>query len=1166
MKKLIYLCSKAAITLLVFSLCTIQVWAQNIKIQYSDTPITVVLKDVQKQSGYNFIYSNLLEGLDKKVTISYDSPANKIAELLDQLFQGTNIVYEIQGKQIALLDSNIKQGSVSPQPDDSPRSVKITGKITDESGEPLVGVAIQNRTTGAIAVSDIDGGYGIEAAQGNQLVFTSIGMLEYSAIVGKSDIINATLLLDVVSLDDVVVTGYQSISKERATGSFDIIQKSQIEKPAVNLSSRMIGTSAGVVANVAEDGSASFQIRGTNSFSTSSTPLLVVDGFSIDGGFGSINPNDVESISILKDAAAASIWGARAANGVIVITTKKASKNNKVDVSFNALLKVRQKMDLDYVNPIANSEDHIAYEQMMFGKYNSGYLASGTLSKGDVENQEYTLAQLAINEALLGNITDAERDARLRELSGIDYKDDVYKYLLQNPITQQYNLTVSGRNDKISIYASMLYENDRKHYVGNSNDKYSLNMRANSNITKWLRFDLSAMFQYSRSEGNGLSLSTIKNISPYEKLMNADGSYADVVNGYYLPGIQKIASYGMPYDWNYNPIRDMNSTDNTSKSMNGRFQAALTFNIIEGLTYSPSFQYELTDSKSRTMYGEDSYVVRDLVNYYTEFDASNNTVGGSAYPMGAFLDNSYTERQGYALRNQLNFNRTFGKHGFNVVAGTEIRHVRTTSHIAPRTYGYDDELLNVKQYPNGVGKLDITDVFGYSITIADYMNSYTYATDRFFSLYANAAYTFNDKYTLSGSIRTDASNFITDDPKYRYAPFWSIGGMWNIGKEEFMKDASFIDRLNLRVTYGYNGNVNTTTSFKPLISYGTENTAKLEIPVSIASYGNPTLRWERVGTFDVGVDFSFWKGKLSGKLDVYRKYSKDLIIDKSMPALYGSSTSKVNAGELSNKGVEIELGSYINITNKISWHGNLTYSYNKNKVEKLYRQNNLLRNYVQGDIMEGYDISTRFAWEYAGLNEDGIPSVWEGENKRPMNTNYNGTSTNIALNPVGVTVAPHNMGLSTGFRIYDFDLSLILVGKFGHVFKRSSFMYNTMGSYTSKMFVHKDVSELLAGDTKYPPFLPDENDVNQTNYASYYVGNIDYLYHSADHIRFHELNLSYNVPQSFLQKIKLQSAQIYAQINNLGVITFNKYHNDPEYPEGSLKPERTFILGLKFNF
>ena len=383
----------------------------------------------------------------------------------------------------------------------------------------------------------------------------------------------------------------------------------------------------------------------------------------------------------------------------------------------------------------------------------------------------------------------------------------------------------------------------------------------------------------------------------------------------------------------------------------------------------------------------------------------------------------------------------------------------------------------------------------------------------------------------------------------------------------------FIDWLRLRLTYGYNGNVDTSTSFKPLVSIGSvENVYKHEITGSIASFGNPELRWEKVGSVDIGIDYSFWGGKLAGKLDYYRKYSKDLIATISISSANGTTSQKLNNAEMLNSGIELEVGSQLDIIGKdIQWYGNVNYAYNLNRIERLFVTDNSAKTYLRGDFKEGENASTIYAWHYAGVNKDGIPCVEEGSSPdglRPMNTVYDNTSDATGwLRPQGVKVAPHIMGLTTGFKVYNFDLSLIVTGKFGHKFKRSSFNYPTMGKTgTSKIWVHKDVSKLLDGDKAMPPLLTDTEDSNQMYYDSYYTDAMDYLYHNANHIRFQELNLTWHIPEVWLQKIGFRTAAVYGQINNLGLITANKYKNDPEFPEGTVKPERSFIVGVKFNF
>ena len=1164
----------------------VMVLSASAKVYSQDGTITLKMKDaslieffseITKKTGYDFLYN--YDVVQQKGNVSVNAKTVQLKTLLSDLLSSKDLEYEFKDDVIIVRNRTDEFVQVIPQ---SVKKRTVIGTVKDSNGEPIPGASIIVKGTQTGVATDIDGKFEIRVDDVAGVIFqiSFVGMKNKEVKLGTSNVLNVVLESDTKALEEVVVTGYQTISRERATGSYDLISKEQLLRPASDLSSRLIGTTAGVQATLTEDGKAKLEIRGRSSLNANAQPLVVVDGFPVEGGFESINPNDVETVTVLKDAAAASIWGARSANGVIVVTTKKAAHGSKLSVSFNTFLRFRQKMDLKYANPTATSADQIRYEEMIFGKYGVA-LNEGVFSEDDVAGKCYTLAQIAINEARLGRISETEKNNRLEELKRVDYKDDVYKYMLRNPFLQQYNLSISGGGDKVGIISSLLYEKDKTHFVGTQNEKYMLNMRMTSNIFSWLKFDLSGMFQYLKNRNNGAVLSAsdagdvaINELSPYEHLVNSDGSYTHIVRDYYLPALEELSEQKFPYrNWYYNPLEEIKSRDRLTKSINARFQAALTIKLWKGLDFSSSFQYEVFNSHRKNLYKENSWMVKNMVNYYTEYDPETGIVGKSAYPTGQLLDLFDSEMQGYTFRNQLNFNRDFGKHNFNVVIGSEIRHRRTTSHTSPRVYGYNDETLTSKLFPNGTGKLSIKDIFGNNITVNDYASKFTYTTDRFFSLYGNAAYTFDSRYTISGSVRTDASNFITDDPKYRYAPFWSVGVMWNLSRENFMSDLGFVDWLRLRFTYGYNGNVDTSTSFKPLVSIGAvENAYKHEITGSIASFGNPELRWEKVGSIDVGVDYSFWSGKLSGKLDYYRKYSKDLIATISISSTNGTTSQKLNNAEMLNRGIELEVGSRLDVWGKdIQWYGNLNYAHNFNRIEKLFVTDNSAKTYLRGDFKEGHDASTIYAWHYVGLNKDGIPSVEEGsspDGMRPMNSVYDNTADATDwLRPQGVKVAPHIMGLTTGFKIYNFDLSLIITGKFGHKFKRSSFNYPTMGrTGTSKIWVHKDVTKLLDGVNGMPPMLADTEDSNQMYYRSYYTEDMDYLYHNANHIRFQELSLTYHIPQSLLQKIGFQSADLYGQINNLGLITANKYNNDPEFPEGSIKPERSFIVGLRFNF
>ena len=490
----------------------------------------------------------------------------------------------------------------------------------------------------------------------------------------------------------------------------------------------------------------------------------------------------------------------------------------------------------------------------------------------------------------------------------------------------------------------------------------------------------------------------------------------------------------------------------------------------------------------------------------------------------------------------------------------------------PTTFGYDDESLQVGIFPNGI--TDTKNWMGYtnSSSMFAYTSSYSSSTDRYFSAFANAAYTLDDKYSLSASVRTDASNFITDDPKYRYAPFWSVGGSWQIGKEKFMEAVTWIDRLNVRLTYGFNGNADKSTSFRPLINIETLQDEWLNDYVAdIESYGNPTLRWEKTGTLNVGVDYSFLHGKLYGKLDVYSKNGKDLIAEVSIPQVNGTNLQKVNAAKMSNRGFELEIGTDLPILGEdIAWDGFLNIAWNKNRIRDLNKSSyssSLMSAGGTYAYVEGYDANTIWSFQYVGMLNKGTeespdwqPCIYNGPDEEPVSLSQNTIADGRKLmENSGTEIAPVNVGFSNSFKIYDFDVSFLLVGKFGHHFRRTGFNYPSSG------VPNKYYSEVVNGDPDKIVPLPTETET-RFRYWTGKLDNLDYLVESAAHIRLQEVAVAYNMPAQLLSKIGINSLSLRVTARNLATWLKNDYKEDPEYPLYSVKPSPTYTFSLRFAF
>ena len=613
--------------------------------------------------------------------------------------------------------------------------------------------------------------------------------------------------------------------------------------------------------------------------------------------------------------------------------------------------------------------------------------------------------------------------------------------------------------------------------------------------------------------------------------------------------------------------------------MNARFQAGLKVNILKGLSVESKIQYELFNAENRSLYNQNSFYVRSMLNTTSTWDKETNKVTPNM-PEGDILQQGRSRVDSWSVRNQLNFNRTYGKHAIALVAGTEVRERVLKSYGYPATYGYDDERLAVGIFPNGPGSdtgsdLRINGWDDYRVTFG-YTNSFGYSTDRYFSLYGNLSYTFDEKYTFSASARTDASNLIADDPDYRYSPFWSVGLGWQLGKEKFMQDLTWIDRLNVRLTYGHNGNVDKSTSFKPLITVYPNNFPYTNEPyATIASYGNPTLRWEKTGTWNLGIDYSVLKGRLYGKIELYNKTTKDMIARVTIPAFNGTTTQKLNNAEMNNRGFELEIGSTLPINNRISWSGNFNISYNRNKITKLYKASYTGYDLVSGGqlaYMAGEDANTLWCYKYAGVYNDGTE---ENPNWQPKIEDKEGNLYDFSAYPsadgllvsynMGTKVAPWTLGFSNSFRIYDFDFSFIMTGKFGHKYMRQAFNYPISGNY-SRMTPNKQYYEIANCDPMKRIPLP-MNEV-EDNYSSWtnIANKVSYLVENAGVLRMQEISLTYNLPHTLLRRIGINNCQLYGMVNNVFSVYASSFDEDPEYRRESIKPQPSYTFGLKFQF
>ena len=866
----------------------------------------------------------------------------------------------------------------------------VSGTVNGEEGKPLYGVTVKVKGTLKAVITDLDGKYKIEASGEDVLEFTFIGLEKQSIKIEGRDIININMREDTESLDDVVMTGFQTISKERATGSFSSIGENIIEnRPVTNIANALEGMATGLLTT-----GGNLLIRGQGTFDGGTNPLIVLDGFPIEGGFESINPNDIKSITVLKDAAATSIWGARAANGVIVITSKEAPKDGRFKVRFNSFIRISDKINLDKWNPIANSRTTLDYEKYYYDVlYHSqnkdfNFWQSPAFSRGT--EIYYKLDKFEISQE------DANR--QLEDLRNTNYQDDIYKYLLRNAIHQQYDISILGSTGKNNYAISAIYDKSISGFQYSNYDKMILNIRNIYNVSNKLKFNINISMNYSSSNNSGAGISSIRGLSPYQKLVDENGYYKAIPTGMYQTirdTLPKTA--GFPYaNWNYNLLEEVRNREFLSNRLGIRLQTGIVYNIMKGLTFDTKFQYEVSNNYNSSYSSEKTFAARNFTNTYVDLikkgggwgflpDGSfgqlpdpiiNETVQNFNVPKGGIFNESFSNTDQYNLRGQLNFGKDFGIHRIDALLGSEIISAQTYSVTLDPKYGYNS-----------------TNIIGTTVDFKNETQTWdnrlqqirpsarnSLNTRRFFSLFSNIGYTYNKKYSITGNLRADASNLITDDFLKKFSPMWSLGVGWNINKESFVKDnINFIDRLKLRMTYGISGRSNTNASSFALFSRRqTANDVTNLNPnlMTVSAYPNSSVTWEKSRTFNLGIDYSIFNHKLYGSIDYYNKDGIDILGNVEINPAFGVSNLTLNQSNILNKGIEIVIGNRIKITKNIILNSDLNFSYNINKITKLNFNDIGTSSYLNGsNYTEGKSLNSLYSYKWRGFDNNGYPLV-----------------------------------------------------------------------------------------------------------------------------------------------------------------------------------------------
>lgn len=1059
----------------------------------------------------------------------------------------------------------------------------VTGSVFDKAdNQPVIGATIAVMSAqGTVAhgtTTDLDGKFKLEVPSGTQNLTCRFMGYTTTTIHLQTGKDNYTVYMenDSKQLNELVVTGYQAIDRRKLTSAVTTIKMSdEIIGGVNNIDQALAGQIAGL-SSVTSSGSpgapVKLRIRGTASLSGTQDPLWVLDGIPLEGtdipsmedlqdidniyqtSIAGINPQDIESITVLKDAAATAIYGARAANGVIVITTKKG-KAGKPQINFSMKLTYNPKTDIDRLN-LLNSDEKVDLE---LGLLQSDYTYRE--NKGDVAR---IIAGYGLTDAYKAggwNALSPEAQADINALRAVN--TDWNDILFRGVFNQEYNVSLSGGSEKATYYSALGYYVEQGNVESVKNDRFNLTLKTDYRINSKLKVGASVFanrrkqrsyLTYNEGFTNPVYYSRIAN--PYMRPFDDEGNYI------YDTNVQHRQGDDIVPDFNIFEERANTSNENTFTSLMSIFDAEFKWN--EHFKVTSQFGLQWDENMIEKYAGQDSYAMRREKEQHQYNGTTVLPEGGS----NKITENHSSQWTWKAMAEYQN--RFKDIHELELMAGTEIRHNEDKS-LYSAVYGYDARTLTSKPiiFPNEEKAESVP------------LHTETYLENAFVSWFATGSYTLLHRYTLGGSIRFDGSDIFGVAKKYRYLPLYSVSGLWRISDEPFMKNVTVINHLGLRASYGLQGNIDKNTS-PYLIGIYDQTTilpGNSEDAIRPSSAPNPDLRWEKTQSANIGMDLSLWDNIISLSVDYYYRKGTDLIGLRMLPLETGYTSTTVNWAQMENEGVEVALTTRNIHTKDFTWFTNLNFGYNDNTVLRETVAENAIK-----PSREGYTVGAIFAYKTAGLDDEGYPLFLTQDGRKVTATeffklNNAGASTLSAeeqrnlYSYIGSTEPKVSGGFMNTFKYKRVTLGINCIFNFG-MYVQTTPTYDPT-NYDRGLNSNRDILNRWTPDHTNTtlPKLMTENDGRTGEYLRYKEQNLfrelDIWVKKQNYFRFESIRLGYELPEKWLKPVGIKSASVSLEGRNLWVIASN-YHNylDPETmgnPYAAPIP-KSFIFGLNVNF
>lgn len=1047
------------------------------------------------------------------------------------------------------------------------QSLTVTGKVIDSEGYEVIGGSVTIKgAAGVGTVTDVNGNYSLKVndASKDVLVFSYVGMTSQEVKVDGRSVIDVTLKADAVMLEEVVAIGYATVKRKDLTGSVASVNSKELSKvPTSDITQALAGRMAGVQVMQSEGApgaSISIRVRGGISITQSNEPLYIIDGFPSEDGMSTLDPAEIETIDILKDASATAIYGARGANGVVVITTKSGGKEGKATVTFDSYVGFKK---------VAKKLDVLSTREFALLDYERRYYSAFTAKNSTQEDLDKAVANF---EALYGKYADI--DANYANRAGIDWQDQT---LGRTALTQNYRVGVSGGTDKLNYNLAYSYydEEGAMVYSGNKKHNISFNMNHKLNdrlsITARISYDQMKIYGMGTSEG-GDRFNKMQHILQYRPMVGINGT-DDLLLGDEDPLLVDDTGNVMQ-----NPL--LSAAEETKDREYRTFQAngGFTLKLIKGLSFRNTTGMRYQTRRNDTFYGDKSIT------------AKRSSINGSIQNI---------ENSSFQTSNVLNYNWAGKGHDITAMLGQEYVNRWNRSFSAAANFPNDDI---------GLGDL--------SLGLPTAVSSSENYDDKLLSFFARFNYGFKDKYLFTASFRADGSSKFGKNNKWGYFPAFSAA--WRLGEEEFIKNLNIFSDLKVRLGYGMAGNnrIDSYVSLPMLTSVTYPNGDSTQPGYVSKQIPNPNLKWEANKTFNFGLDFGFFNQRLTISPEFYINRSSNLLLNAKLPTSSGYDSMVINAGETENKGIDLTINSTNIMTKDFTWNTAVTLSHNKNSVKKLtgedvqlweasfgYNQNthiigvNQPLGQMYGYVTDGlyqvsdfdYDEATKTytlkdGVPYSGKKTDVKPGMWKFKN---VDGSEDNKITENDKTVIGNAYPKFYGGINNTFTYKDFDLSIFLTYSFGNDVFNATKLTNTKTALQNKnvldianssnrwVVVNKkgelitdpqEMADINKGKTVAAVY---DNEIGDTYIHSWAVEDGSYL-------KLSNITLGYTFPRKMLSKIGISKLRLYATGSNL--LTWTKYSGfDPEVSTmgsgltpgvdfGAYPKSRSFVFGINLAF